>query len=305
MIEAHHISKRFGQTKALQDVSFSLPKGEILAIMGANGAGKSTLFDILATLDTRFEGELHMMGLDVRSGQRAIRQNSGYLPGRFSLYADLTVQENLDFFASVYARSVTHIYGHPIWEGLRPFANRPAGLLSGGMKQKLSLCCALVHQPGLLFLDEPTTGIDPRSRHELWQALQSLQASGTTIIASTHYLDELLYTNHILFLHNGLQLAFDTPAGLLAGFTKQLASVSGYPAFQLNQVLQLMPDSESCYLFGDSVRMVFGSQFSRHLLVDYCARKGFEKAEISWVSPSMEDVFLDKIVWNASSSVVC
>lgn len=305
MIEAHHISKRFGQTKALQDVSFSLPKGEILAIMGANGAGKSTLFDILATLDTRFEGELHILGLDARIGQRTIRQKMGYLPGRFSLYTDLTVQENLSFFASVYGESVSHVYGNPIWEGLKPFADRPAGLLSGGMKQKLSLCCALVHQPEILFLDEPTTGIDPRSRHELWQALKRLQETGTTILASTHYLDELLYTNHILFLHNGSQLAFDTPAGLLAGFSKQLASITGYPAFNLVKGLQTMAGSDSCYLCGDSVRMVFGHDFNRDLLTDFCIRQGFDKAEISWVSPSMEDVFLDKLLWNASSAALC
>ena len=302
MIEARHISKRFRRFMALNELSFSVEKGDILAIMGANGAGKSTLFDILATLDSDFDGELHMLGKEARSAKREIRKKIGYLPGRFSLYGDLTVQENLSFFASVYGEKAENVHGSPIWESLKPFANRPAALLSGGMKQKLSLCCALVHSPDILFLDEPTTGIDPRSRHELWQELKSLQQRGTTILVSTHYLDEISYASHILFLHNGSQLALDTPEGLLAGFSKQLASVTGYPAFQMIQVLKEMPEAESCYLCGEAVRMVFGAGFNRELLPAYCLRKGFGDVSVSWVEAEMEDVFMDKLLWNSSKN---
>lgn len=206
MIEAIHISKHFGKTKALNDVSFSIRKGEIVSLMGANGAGKSTLFDILVTLDDTFEGEGYLMGMNIRTQQKEIRQHIGYVPGRFSLYNDLSVKENLAFFASVYGGSIETVNKlcPLLWDSLRTFSKLRTGFLSGGMKQKLSVCCALVHSPSILFLDEPTTGIDIPSRQDLWTSLAYMKEQGMTILASTHYPDEAQKADRIMFIHQGV-----------------------------------------------------------------------------------------------------
>ena len=206
MIEAIHISKYFRKTKALDDVSFSIRKGEIVSLMGANGAGKSTLFDILVTLDDAFEGEGYLMGMNIRTQQKEIRRQVGYVPGRFSLYNDLSVKENLTFFASVYGGTIDTVNKlcPALWESLQPFSKLRTGFLSGGMKQKLSVCCALVHAPSVLFLDEPTTGIDIPSRQDLWEALAQMKEQEMTVLVSTHYPDEAQKADRVMFIHRGV-----------------------------------------------------------------------------------------------------
>lgn len=222
MIRAGHISRTFGSFKALDDVSFSVGKGEIVALMGANGAGKSTLFDIISTVDPDFQGEAMVGGLSVRDNPDGIRACIGYVPGRFSLYHDLTVAENLEFFATAYGCRPDDIeaYSPHLWRGLKPFSDLRAGNLSGGMKQKLAICCAMVHNPSVLLLDEPTVGVDPVSRHDVWEELLMLKEKGTAILISTHYLDEAAVADRILFLHLGHRLLFDTPSELLRSFGK-------------------------------------------------------------------------------------
>ena len=200
-IEVNHISKQYGKVQALQDVSFSVKKGEIFGVIGPDGAGKTSLYRILCTLLLPNEGSATVDGYDVVGQMNEIRKRVGYMPGRFSLYQDLTVEENLRFFATLFGTTVEENYDaiKAIYSQIEPFKDRKAGALSGGMKQKLALCCALVHQPSLLFLDEPTTGVDPVSRKEFWEILTQLKQRDITIVASTPYLDEVRRCERVAF----------------------------------------------------------------------------------------------------------
>ncbi len=219
MIRAEGISKWYGRFQALYDVTFKVEKGSIVSMIGANGAGKSTLFDIISTLDGDFKGKMRVGGYEIRGEKRAIRKLVGYVPGTFSLYSDLTVMENVDFFANAYGcgREALYKMTPRIWSSLEPFAGYRASQLSGGMRQKLTLCCAVVHSPSMLLLDEPTTGIDPLSRWELWQELLALREQGITILMSTHYLDEAERTDKVMLLDKGVLISYDTPANLTKG----------------------------------------------------------------------------------------
>ena len=298
MIEAHHISKYFGNYHALKDLNFSVSKGEILGIMGANGAGKSTLFHILATLDDAFEGEIHIDGNDLRKNKKKIREKLGYVPGRFSLYTDLTVAENLSFFASAYGCDVNGIGNlcPELWKSLEPFSHQLTKNLSGGMKQKLAVCCALVHKPRLLLLDEPTTGIDPLSRHVLWQELKSLQSKGMTIIISTHYLEEAAIADRILFLHEGRRLMLDLPENILAGYEKKLLALSGYPVQQLYHILSEMPHSEGCYIRGEKLFLALPLNLPSEIVREFVLKQGLANVNLEEVAPDVEDVFIDRLV---------
>lgn len=219
-IELRHISKAYGPIKALKDVSFSVDEGEIFGIIGPDGAGKTTLFRILTTLLVPDSGIALVEGFDVVKQMRKIRPRVGYMPGRFSLYQDLTVEENLKFFATIFGTTLAKSYDSikAIYSQIEPFRHRRAGALSGGMKQKLALSCALVHEPSVLFLDEPTTGVDPVSRKELWEMLLSLRAQGITIIAATPYLDEVRKCDRVAFLSNGQVKDIDEPETILQRF---------------------------------------------------------------------------------------
>ena len=221
-IEVCNIFKRYGSVKALEDVSFEVNRGEIFGLIGPDGAGKTTLFRIMATLLLPDQGWVKVDGHDIVTGMRAIRSRIGYMPGRFSLYQDLTVEENLQFFADLFGTTIAQGYDgiKAIYSQIEPFRHRKAGALSGGMKQKLALSCALIHQPSVLFLDEPTTGVDPVSRKELWEMLVSLKARGITIIAATPYLDEIRRCERVAFLNNGRVKAIDTPDGILSRFAE-------------------------------------------------------------------------------------
>lgn len=220
VIEVRHICKSYGTVKALQDVSLSIQRGELFGLIGPDGAGKSTLFRILTTLLNADSGEASVIGYDVHNDFRCIRSEIGYMPGRFSLYQDLTVEENLNFFATIFQTTVAEHYDQirEIYEQIAPFRKRRTGALSGGMKQKLALCCALIHSPKVLFLDEPTTGVDPVSRKEFWMILDRLRNRGITIMVSTPFMDEARKCDRIAFLHEGKIRGTDTPAIILEQF---------------------------------------------------------------------------------------
>ena len=219
-IEVNNISKRYGKVKALQDVSFSVDKGELFGLIGPDGAGKTTMFRILCTLLLAGQGNARVDGFDVVKDMKAIRSRVGYMPGRFSLYEDLTVKENLNFFASLFGTTVEEGYDSikAIYQQIERFSNRKAGALSGGMKQKLALSCALVHQPSVLFLDEPTTGVDPVSRKEFWEMLAMIRERGITIVCSTPYLDEVRQCQRVAFLDKGEVRGINTPDIILNQF---------------------------------------------------------------------------------------
>src|SRR5574344_2270436 len=219
-IEVNHISKSYGKVLALKDVSFSVNKGEIFGLIGPDGAGKTSMFRIMATLILQDKGTATVDGYDVVKGMKDIRKRVGYMPGKFSLYQDLTVEENLKFFATLFGTTIEQGYDYirAIYSQIEPFKDRKAGALSGGMKQKLALSCALVHQPSVLFLDEPTTGVDPVSRKEFWQILQKLRNTGMTIIVSTPYLDEVRQCGRIAFLNKGKVCGVGAPDDILNQF---------------------------------------------------------------------------------------
>lgn len=298
MIEVCHISKYFGKHRVLSDLNFSVSEGEILGIMGANGAGKSTLFNIIASLDDAFNGDIRICGMDLRKNKRYIREKIGYVPGRFSLYGDLTVAENLSFFASAYGCDVKDISRHcpVLWQSLEPFSSLQARFLSGGMKQKLAVCCALVHTPQLLLLDEPTTGIDPLSRHMLWQELKSLQSRGTTILISTHYMEEVAIADRVLFMHDGRQLMLDLPKNILAGYGKTLLALTGHPVQQLYQILSKMPHAVGCYIRGEKLYLALPASFTSEMVLEFALEQGLDSVVMGNVEPDMEDVFIDSLV---------
>lgn len=219
-IEVNHISKRYGKVKALQDVSLSVAKGEVFGLIGPDGAGKTSMFRILCTLLLADDGMATVDGFDVVKQMKEIRRRVGYMPGRFSLYQDLTIEENLAFFATLFGTTIEEGYDSikAIYSQIERFKNRKAGALSGGMKQKLALSCALVHNPSVLFLDEPTTGVDPVSRKEFWEMLSMLKDRGITIVASTPYLDEVRRCERVAFLSEGRVMGIDKPEVILDRF---------------------------------------------------------------------------------------
>src|SRR5580765_7882546 len=221
-----NISKTYdkGKVKAVNDISFEVEQGELFGLIGPDGAGKTSIFRILTTVLLADKGEATVGGLDVVKRYRAIRNKVGYMPGRFSLYQDLTVVENLEFFATIFKTTIRENYDliKDIYEQIEPFKNRPAGKLSGGMKQKLALCCALIHKPEVLFLDEPTTGVDVVSRKEFWEMLKRLKKQGISMLVSTPYMDEASLCDRIALIQNGSIMSLDTPQKIIDGFPTQL-----------------------------------------------------------------------------------
>ena len=216
-IEVEHISKSYGEVAALRDVSFDVKAGELFGLIGPDGAGKTTLFRLLTTLLKPDAGRASVVGLDIVNDYRDIRKQVGYMPGRFSLYSDLTVRENMEFFASIFGTTIEENYDMvaPIYRQIEPFSDRRAGKLSGGMKQKLALSCALIHKPKVLFLDEPTTGVDVVSRVEFWDMLYALRQQGITILVSTPYMDEAQRCSRVALINKGQILAIDTPQAII------------------------------------------------------------------------------------------
>jgi ABC-type multidrug transport system ATPase subunit len=254
-VHAANVVKRFDTVTALAGVSLDVQYGELFGLVGPDGAGKTTLFRILTTLMIPDAGDASVLGLDVVRDLWAIRTRVGYMPGRFALYPDLSVEENLSFFASVFGTTIAEGYDliAPIYSQIEPFKTRRAGALSGGMKQKLALSCALVHRPDLLLLDEPTTGVDAVSRREFWDLLGALRASGLTIVASTPYMDEASRCDRIALMQSGAILAIDAPSAVGARFPRPLFAVKARERMALLGALRAYPNTASAFPFGDSV----------------------------------------------------
>lgn len=294
MIDIQNITKTYGKVKALDEVSFSVAEGELFGLLGPDGAGKTSLFRILTTLLLADSGTATVDGLDVRKDFWAIRASVGYMPGRFSLYQDLSVRENLDFFATVFGTTVEKNYDHikDIYVQIEPFADRPAGKLSGGMKQKLALCCALIHEPKVLFLDEPTTGVDPVSRHEFWEMLGRLRERGITIMVSTPYMDEASRCDRIGLLQAGRILEIDTLAGILARHKRPLFSVRGPEMLRLLRDLRDFPGTESCLAFGESHHLALRPDSSEAAVRQFLLEKKHPDVVLAQIDPNIEDVFI-------------
>lgn len=288
------ISKHYGKTQALHDVTFSVPEGSMFGLIGPDGAGKSTLYRILTTLIPPDSGTATVAGLDVRTDYRKIRTEIGYMPERFSLYPDLTVSENLNFFASLFGVRVRDNYDliAPFFNQLAKFPHRRAGSLSGGMKQKLALGCALIHRPKVLLLDEPTTGVDAVSRSEFWDMLATLRQKGITILVSTSYMDEAERCERIALINAGRILKVDTPQKLVEGIGERLYNASAGEMYPLLMALRSMPEVRNCYTFGATLHVVAGDGFDAARITADLQRRGLTDVRISPARGNIEDLFI-------------
>lgn len=288
------ISKHYGKTTALTDVTFSVPEGSMFGLIGPDGAGKSTLYRILTTLIPPDSGTATVAGLDIRSDYRKIRTGIGYMPERFSLYPDLTVSENLNFFASLFGVRVQDNYDliAPFFNQLAKFPHRRAGALSGGMKQKLALGCALIHRPKILLLDEPTTGVDAVSRSEFWDMLATLRQKGITILVSTSYMDEAERCERIALINAGRILKVDTPQRLVEGIGERLYNASAGEMYPLLMALRSMPEVRNCYTFGATLHVVAGDGFDAARITADLQRQGLTDVRISPARGNIEDLFI-------------
>jgi ABC-2 type transport system ATP-binding protein len=294
------LGKRFGDVVALDDITFDVSAGELFGLIGPDGAGKTTLFRLLTTVQLPDTGSATVLGLDVVKEFRTIRSRIGYMPGRFSLYPDLSVEENLRFFASVFGTTLEagQQLIAPIYSQIAPFADRRAGALSGGMKQKLALCCALVHRPELLLLDEPTTGVDAVSRREFWDLLETLRADGLTIVASTPYMDEAVRCERVALIQRGRILDIADPRSIGARFDRPLLAVRSAERMRLLAALRALPDAHSVFPFGDAVHYsdARSERDAPSLAPDLrqrLAEQGIADADVSPIEPGIEDVFME------------
>jgi ABC-type multidrug transport system ATPase subunit len=284
-----------GTVKALSDISFEVEQGELFGLIGPDGAGKTTLFRILTTLLIADSGTAEVDGLDVVKDYKAIRKRVGYMPGRFSLYQDLTVEENLSFFATIFNTTIEENYEliRDIYVQIEPFKTRRAGKLSGGMKQKLALCCALIHKPSVLFLDEPTTGVDAVSRKEFWEMLKRLKQKGISMVVSTPYMDEAGICDRVALMQNGHILDTDTPLSIIQKFDRPLWSVRSSNMFQMLNDLRLFDKTNTCFAFGDANHLTLKSNdVSAIDIKDFLKNKGHQNIEVGRIEPTIEDCFM-------------
>ena len=305
MVVLNNIVKTYnkGEVKAVNDVSFEVSKGELFGLIGADGAGKTSIFRILTTLLLPDSGKASVNGFDVVKDYKTIRKNVGYMPGKFSLYQDLSVEENLNFFATVFNTTVAENYDlvKDIYVQLEPFKDRRAGKLSGGMKQKLALCCALIHRPTVLFLDEPTTGVDVVSRKEFWEMLKGLKQQGITILVSTPYMDEATLCERIALIQNGSIMTIDTPDNIIKQFPDKLFAVRADNMSRLQNTLRNNPQIKSCFSFGDFHHITMENGELRieseklriENLMASLKNDGFKDLEIKEITPTIEDCFMN------------
>ncbi|OGU33097.1 MAG: ATPase [Ignavibacteria bacterium GWA2_35_9] len=298
-VELENIFKSYPIKKTsvqvVDDVSFSVDDGELFGLIGPDGAGKTSIFRILTTLLLADKGNAKVLGYDVVKDWKSIRNIIGYMPGRFSLYQDLTVEENLEFFATIFNTTIRENYKlvEDIYKQLEPFKTRRAGKLSGGMKQKLALSCALIHKPKVLFLDEPTTGVDPVSRKEFWEMLKRLKSQGITILVSTPYMDEAKLCDRIALIQNGKILKIDTPQNIMDSFDKNLFAVRSENMFKLLNDLRTFNNTESCFAFGEFHHLTLkDNDINISDLEKYIAQSGHLNATIKIIKPEIEDCFM-------------
>ena len=295
-ISVNHISKSYKNVKAVEDISFEVKEGELFGLIGPDGAGKTTLFRILTTLLIANEGTATVAGFDVVADYKKIRNSVGYMPGKFSLYQDLTIEENLKFFATIFGTTIEENYDliKEIYIQIEPFKNRRAGKLSGGMKQKLALCCALIHKPKVLFLDEPTTGVDPVSRKEFWEMLKRLQQKGITILVSTPYMDEAALCDRIALIQDGKILQMDTPQAIVKHYPKQIYNVRANNTYQLINSLKSYEYNHSVYPFGEFVHYTDRrADFNPKDLILFLESKNLSNVEIKKTETTIEDTFME------------
>ncbi len=294
-IGAYSVTKTFGSTVALNEVSFEAPHSTIFGFIGPDGSGKTTLFRIVATLLVPDKGSVSVFGFDPVKDYREIRKITGYMPGRFSLYQDLSVEENLNFYATVFGTTVSRNYEliRGIYSHLEPFKKRLAGKLSGGMKQKLALCCALIHRPQLLILDEPTTGVDAVSRTEFWEILEGLRENEITVLVSTPYMDEAMKCDSVALIQDGNVLGTGTPAAVTAGFTGTLWAATATEKLSLLNALRSFPATKSAYPFGDSVHVTFSQNRGGAGLSPFMEAAGITGFAMTQINPGIEDRFLE------------
>lgn len=296
IVKVENVKKSYEQTEALRGISFEIEEGELFGFIGPDGAGKTTLFRILTTLLEPDQGSATVLGLDVVDDYQEIRPLLGYMPGQFSLYQDLSVRENIDFFSSVFGTTLEHNYElvAPIYRQLEPFEERQAGALSGGMKQKLALCCALIHKPELLILDEPTTGVDAVSRQEFWQMLQQLQEQNLTIIASTPYMDEAKQCSRVALIDDGKILQTGSPEQVEQSFEKPILAIKANDIYRLLQTLREYPHAYSVQPFGEFIHYI--DQRKQPNVDDieaYLDENELTDVEINAIDPGIEDSFIE------------
>jgi ABC-2 type transport system ATP-binding protein len=296
MIDINNISKSYDKNQALKKISLSVNKGELYGLIGPDGAGKTTLMRILITLVLPDSGQATMAGLDVVKDIRKIRRIAGYMPERFSLYQDLAVIENLNFFATVFGTTVEENYNliRDIYYQLEPFKNRRAGQLSGGMKQKLALSCALIHKPEILILDEPTTGVDAVSRKEFWELLKKLQERGITILVSTPYMDEANLCDRVALVQKGQILDVDTPQGITGKFRRKIIRVRSDDTYRLINDMRSWEKTESAFAFGQFVHITSkNDEAGIDDVISYLKEKNHQNIAAEEIKPGIEDVFMN------------
>ncbi len=296
MITINNISKSYDKTPALKNISLEVERGELFGLIGPDGAGKTTLMRILTTLLLPDSGDATMNGNDIIADFKKIRHIVGYMPGRFSLYQDLSVEENLHFFATVFGTTVEANYDliRDIYYQIEPFKNRRAGKLSGGMKQKLALSCALVHKPMILVLDEPTTGVDAVSRKEFWEMLKKLQQKNITIIVSTPYMDEAILCDRVALMQNGQILDVDSPSRIIEKFPRKIIQARSKNMFKLINDLRNFEKAESVFAFGQFVHFTGIDDDVEPSELDYYLHKlGHQKILVEEINPGIEDVFME------------
>lgn len=293
-VQINEVSKSYGTVNALDNFSLSVGKGELFGFIGPDGAGKTTLFRILTTLLLPDAGYATVEGFDTVKEYKKIRQIVGYMPGRFSLYQDLSVEENLKFFASIFKTTVEENYHliRDIYKQIEPFRTRPAGKLSGGMKQKLALSCALIHKPVVLFLDEPTTGVDAVSRKEFWDMLAKLKEENITILVSTPYMDEASRCDRVALMQDGKILSVDTPEGIVKAYENQLLAVKSANMYKLLFDVLEFPGTIRAYRSGEFIHAAMNDTNRNDLIKKFLEDRGHKSVEVNITVPDVEDCFM-------------
>jgi ABC-2 type transport system ATP-binding protein len=299
-IVAKNLKKAYGNIVAIENISFEIKENELFGFIGPDGAGKTTLFRILTTLLIQDTGTAEVCELNTTSDYKKLRQILGYMPGRFSLYQDLSVEENLSFFATIFGTTIEENYDliKEIYSHIEPFKKRPAGKLSGGMKQKLALSCALIHKPRVLILDEPTTGVDAVSRKEFWQMLKNLQKKNITIVVSTPYMDEASMCDRVALIQKGHIMTIDTPKMIISRFGEALWAIRSNQLYKLKTDLSNFSGCKSAHLFGQYIHYTGKDAVNTEILADYLIKNKHANIEIDSIEPGIEDCFMNLMLEN-------
>ena len=296
VVKVQDVCKEYKEVKALKNISFTVSKGEIFGVLGPDGAGKTSLFRILTSLLLPTSGNAWLLNKNCASDYKEIRKIIGYMPGRFSLYQDLSVEENLKFFATVFGTTIEENYDlvKDIYSQIEPFKARLAGRLSGGMKQKLALSCALIHKPEILILDEPTTGVDAVSRKEFWEMLQKLKDNGITILVSTPYMDEASLCDRVMLIQKGETMNLAPPEEIIKSFPHELYAIRAQNMYQLKKILMEYPHTNTVFLFGQFLHYTDKrNDFEADLLINHLKNNGCENVSITKITPNIEDCFIN------------